>query len=147
MVTDATLFTAITETSIARLVEAFYARVRRDPVLGPVFDAAITEAAWPAHLERMNAFWSSLMLTTGRYKGDPLAVHQRVGGMAPELFGRWLDLFESTAATLFVPGLAEQFVIKARRVAESLRVALFWKPGVAWPDDLRHRPPLAASAG
>jgi truncated hemoglobin YjbI len=56
----------LTEASIVRLVDAFYAKVRRDPQLGPVFDRAIGADSWPAHLDKMYGFWSSVMLTTGR---------------------------------------------------------------------------------
>jgi hemoglobin len=52
--------------------------VRRDPLLGPVFDRAIGADSWPAHRDKMYGFWSSVMLTTGRYKGNPLAVHAMV---------------------------------------------------------------------
>ena len=88
----------------------------------------------------MYAFWSSVMLTSGRYKGDPVSVHRRVAGVAPPLFGNWLDLFEATAAELFVPALAAEFVCKARRIAESLKLALFFRADQPWPDDLRRRP-------
>ena len=141
---DAPPFTAITEATIVSLVDAFYARVRHDPVLRPLFERAIAEDAWPMHLRKMYAFWSSVMLTSGRYKGDPVAVHQRVDGIEPDLFANWLDLFEATAAQLFVPSLAQEFATKARRIAESLRLALFFRPNEPWPTDLRHRPPLAA---
>ena len=133
----------LTEPTIRALVDEFYARVRRDPVLGPVFDRAIAEEAWPVHLEKMYAFWSSVMLTTGRYKGNPLAVHRKVSGIAPPLFGNWLDLFEAAAVDLFVSDIAEQFVQTARRIAESLKLALFFRPNRPWTDDLRH--PLKAS--
>ena len=72
--------TKLTESSIVRLVDAFYAKVRRDAQLGPVFDRAISADGWPAHLDKMYGFWSSVMLTTGRYKGNPLAVHAAVRG-------------------------------------------------------------------
>ena len=36
--------------------------------------------SWPVHLAKMYDFWSSVMLTTGRYKGNPLGVHMRVEG-------------------------------------------------------------------
>ncbi len=139
-------FTAVTETSIAHLVDAFYARVRRDPVLGPVFAAAIAEDAWPAHLQRMYAFWSSVMLTSGRYKGNPVDVHAQVAGMHPSLFEVWLDQFERTAREMFRPDLAEGFAVKARRIAESLKLALFFRPDEPWPEDLRKRKSLAESA-
>ena len=116
---------AVTEATIRMLVDSFYARVRRDPTLGPIFAAAIADDAWPQHLERMYAFWSSVMLTSGRYQGDPVNMHRRVAGVEPSMFGNWLDLFEATAGELFIPPLAERFAAKARRIAESLKFALF----------------------
>lgn len=139
-------FDRVTEATIARLVDTFYAKLRRDPRLGPVFSDAIADDAWPAHLERMYAFWSSVMLTSGRYKGNPVAVHLAVKGITPPLFGLWLDLFEATAAALFQPSLAAEFAGKARRIAESLKLALFYRPDAPWPDDLRRRPALGAPA-
>jgi hemoglobin len=136
-------FEQVTEATIRRLVDAFYARVRRDPTLGPIFDAAIAEDAWPAHLEKMYAFWSSVMLTSGRYKGDPVSAHRKVAGIEPPMFGNWLDLFEATASELFVPDIAEQFACKARRIAESLKLALFFRPDRSWPEDLRRRARLS----
>jgi len=133
----------IDEAAIVRLIDAFYARVRRDPVLAPVFEQAIPEAEWPAHLQTMYAFWSAVMLTSGRYKGDPVTTHRAVQGVAPEMFGRWLDLFEATADDLCTPALADLFADKARRIGESLKLALFFRPGKPWTEDLRNRPKLA----
>jgi hemoglobin len=130
----------ITEAAITELVDSFYLRIRRDPTLGPIFSNAINEEAWPAHLEKMYAFWSSVMLTSGRYKGNLAATHQRVGGIAPAMFDNWLDLFEPTAQDLFIPEIAGRFVIAARRIAESLKLALFFRPDQAWTEDLRRRP-------
>jgi hemoglobin len=136
-------FDDISEVTIRGLVNEFYARVRRDPALGPVFDSAIAEDAWPAHLERMYAFWSSVMLTSGRYKGDPVGVHRRIAGIGPPLFGNWLDLFEATAVDLFAPVTADRFVQAARRIAESLKLALFFRPDRPWKEDLRQRPAVS----
>ena len=130
----------ITEATIRVLVDSFYARVRRDPTLGPVFSAAIAEESWPAHFEKMYSFWSSVMLTSGRYKGNPVAIHGKVAGVAPSMFGNWLDLFEAAADELFVPNVAGRLVSAARRIAESLKLALFFRPDQAWPEDLRRRP-------
>jgi hemoglobin len=68
------------EQGIRRLVAVFYARVRRDAVLGPVFARALgeDEEAWSAHLARVSDFWSSVMLRSGRYHGDPFSVHLRL---------------------------------------------------------------------
>ena len=138
------LFAVVDESTIAALVDRFYAAVRQDEHLGPVFDAAIAPDAWPIHLTKMYAFWSSVMLSTGRYKGNPVVVHQGVDGLAPELFGHWLELFEAAALELFVPSIAQEFAVRARRIAESLKLALFFRPNQPWTDDLRDRPPLDA---
>ena len=74
-------FPTIKEDSIVTLVDAFYARVRRHPALGPVFDAAIAEEELAERLETMQRFWSSVMLTTGRYSGNPVAVHRTIAGI------------------------------------------------------------------
>ena len=116
------------EDQIVQLVDAFYMKVRQDAVLGPVFENAIAPDEWPAHLAKMYDFWSSVMLTTGRYKGNPLAVHAQVEGIDPKLFAPWLALFRETAAEIFPPDLAAVFRAKSERIAESLKLGLFYRP-------------------
>ncbi|HWX46958.1 MAG TPA: group III truncated hemoglobin [Roseomonas sp.] len=115
------------EDAIHRLVDRFYARVRRDPVLGPVFTRAIgeSEEAWSKHLARLTDFWSSLMLASGRYHGDPFSAHLRLPNLEPAMFDRWLTLFGDTCAELFEPEVADAFRERAARVARSLRMGLF----------------------
>jgi hemoglobin len=136
-------FSQVTEATIKQLVDTFYARVWRDPTLAPIFAAAIAGDAWPAHLAKMYAFWSSVMLTSGRYKGDPVSAHRKIAGIQPPMFGNWLDLFEATAADLFSPQIANQFACKARRIAESLKLALFFRPDRSGPEDRRRQPKLS----
>ena len=95
----------VTEATIARLVDTFYERVRRDPVLAPVFETAINPPDWPEHLSTMRRFWSSVMLASGRYSGNPVAVHRAVHGIERAMFTRWINLFEATARDLFTPVL------------------------------------------
>ena len=118
---------ALDETGLSRVVDAFYARVRADAELGPVFNDAVHD--WPEHLDKLSAFWSSVMLRTGAYKGNPLATHREVQGMAPELFARWLALFGETAREVCAEEIAESFEAKARNIAESLKLGLFYRPG------------------
>lgn len=134
----------ITEESIAVLIDHFYAAVRGDPVLAPVFEATIAEAEWPQHLATIHRFWSSVMLASGRYSGNPVAVHRLVGNLDRPMFARWLALFEATAAELFAAEPAARFVIKAHRIADSLQLALFHKLR-APPEGLPARRPLSAS--
>ena len=113
---------AITEEALGRLVGRFYARVREDALLGPVFERAIDD--WPHHLETLHAFWSSVMLTSGRYKGRPLPAHLRhAEAMTPERFSRWLALWKETSEELFAPEPAAALQAKAARIAESLSLA------------------------
>jgi hemoglobin len=116
----------LSEANLARLVDAFYARVRSDVELGPVFNDAVHD--WPEHLDKLAAFWSSVMLTTGRYKGQPVPAHAKhVGRITPALFERWLSLWGSTTDQLMEPQVAAGLQAKAARIAESLQLALFFR--------------------
>ena len=46
----------VTEESIALLIDRFYVRIRQDPVLAEVFEAAIAPDEWPEHLATMRRF-------------------------------------------------------------------------------------------
>jgi len=116
----------IDEHGLERLVASFYARVRADDELGPIFNDAIAD--WPEHLDKLTAFWSSVMLTTGRYKGQPLPAHRRhVARITPELFDRWLALWKATTDELMAPAAAAALQAKAARIAENLQRALFFR--------------------
>ena len=132
--TDSTSkFEYVSERGIECLVDEFYRRVRLDPKLAPIFDRAISDGDWGPHLATMRDFWSSVMLTSGRYKGNPVAKHLRLEGMQPHLFDHWLGLFTQTCREMFDDDVAEAFVVKAQRIAESLKLALFYRPDRPWP--------------
>ena len=118
----------LTEAALAVFLDAFYARVRRDPLIGPVFAAKIPDAAWPRHLATIRDFWSSVLLKTGRYKGNPFGRHLGIEGINPAHFTRWLGLFEETAAEVFVPEIAGEIVERAHRIGDSLKSGLFFRP-------------------
>jgi hemoglobin len=120
----------LSESEIRHLVNSFYTKVRSDPELGPIFERAVGD--WGQHLARMHDFWSSIMLTSGRYHGNPVTVHLRVAGMEPLLFARWLALFNETCRDLFEADIADAFLAKAERIAESLKLALFNRPDRRW---------------
>lgn len=116
----------LTDEALQQLVDLFYARVREDDLLGPVFNAAIAD--WPGHLDKLGAFWSSVMLTSGRYKGNPMAAHLRQARrIKPEMFARWLELWAETARETLDPAGADAVAAKAGRIAESLQLGLFFK--------------------
>ena len=119
--------TGITEAMIETLVRAFYAKVRADEVLGPIFEARIRD--WEPHLQQMFAFWSSVALMTGRYHGTPMVKHIRLPVDASH-FDRWLGLFEETAREVCPPQAVAHFMDRARRIASSLEMGVAGTHGV-----------------
>jgi hemoglobin len=117
----------IDEAMIERLVRAFYARVRADETLGPIFAARIDD--WEPHLHRMFDFWSSLALKSGRYQGQPMAKHLPLPVDARH-FDRWLALFEETAREVCPPSAAAHFSGLAHRIAESLELGIAGSRGI-----------------
>ena len=116
----------MTEAQLTELVHSFYGKVRDDAVLGPVFDHAISD--WAHHLGKMVDFWSSVMLTTGRYKGNPLMMHlKHIARIRPEMFERWLELWRETARETLDEAGAAGVIAKAERIAESLQLGMFFK--------------------
>lgn len=106
---------------IERLIHGFYADVRADPLIGPIFAARITN--WGPHLAQMCDFWSSVLLMSGRYHGQPMAKHAPLPIDAAH-FDRWLELFEAAARRLCPPEAASLVIERARRIGESLELGL-----------------------
>jgi hemoglobin len=115
----------IDEAYISGLVERFYARVRADAVLGPIFEREIGDR-WDPHLTRMKAFWTSVALNAGTYSGRPVPVHQRLDGVSLRHFAHWLALFRETLTeTAPNDAAVEYFMLRAERIAASLQMAMF----------------------
>lgn len=116
----------IDERDIEPLLTSFYGMVRQDEALGPIFNAAVGD--WPEHIQRLSDFWSSVMLTSGRYKGNPVAVHlEHAGHLTPEMFGRWLTLWRTATTSCLSPDGARAMQAKAEKIAESLQLAITYR--------------------
>lgn len=116
----------LNEQRLRRLISAFYVRVREDELLGPVFAGTVTD--WPAHIDLLTDFWSSVMLTSGRYKGNPIASHaQHRAAITPAHFDRWLGLWSEVTSERMPPSAAQALQSKAARIAESMKLALYFK--------------------
>ena len=107
-----------TEEEIARLVHAFYATVRADPELGPIFETHVGD--WDGHLAKMVDFWSSALRGTARYRGTPMPKHVALPDLSGPLFSRWLELFRRTTAALPNAALRVRADELAQRIAQSL---------------------------
>lgn len=115
--------------SITTLVADFYADIRRDDLLRPVFERAIKDN-WEPHLARMVDFWCSVMLSSGEFKGNVFGTHMALQGVEVEFFRRWLALFEAQVQRLFAPSVADEFMVAARRIATSLQYGYFGRADV-----------------
>lgn len=109
----------IDERAIRAMVDHFYTQVREDPLLGPVFEARVS-GRWPAHLDKMVDFWSSALLRTGRFSGNPRAAHAAIPDLSPGHFERWLALFEETLAVVFDAATAAFILQRAEMMAQGL---------------------------
>ncbi|HLU14787.1 MAG TPA: group III truncated hemoglobin [Burkholderiaceae bacterium] len=107
-----------TTEEIRELVDQFYARIRSDAVLGPIFNEHIHD--WPTHLDIMVRFWSSILLGSGQYSGTPMPKHIALPGLDASMFRHWLALFHQTTAELSNRDMAHQAEELAQRIARSL---------------------------
>lgn len=113
------LASGIDDAFISQLVEQFYAAVRQDELLGPIFAAHVSD--WPRHLARMKDFWASVMIESGRFSGSPMQKHIAVGGLNAAHFARWQLLWNQTLTQIAPsPQAADGFRQAARRIGESL---------------------------
>ena len=115
---------SITEESVGAFVNAFYAKIRRDEALAPIFNEALSER-WGEHIATMREFWCSAAHLKSGYRGDMLAAHRMVRKLDQSLFPRWLALFEETAAECFASAPATLLCDRALRIARNLETALF----------------------
>lgn len=116
----------VDEAFIDALVDAFYARVRGDAVLGPVFKRALGED-WDAHLGTMKRFWESVALGAGVYSGRPIpAHHKHLPHIQPDHFELWLRLFGETLDEIAPsPAARAFFMARADRIGARFRQILF----------------------
>jgi len=117
---------SINEALIEQVVRRFYARVQQDALLAPVFSAVIDD--WEPHLQRMCAFWSSVMLQSRRYDGRPMPKHV-VLPIDAQHFDRWLELFGQTVEALCDEESAASFRAKAATIAKSLEMGVAFSQG------------------
>lgn len=105
------------------LVDAFYAKVAADRLLGPIFQRHVTD--WPPHLARMKAFWRSILHNSGEFSGNPMLKHIAIPGLEFGHFERWLHLFYQTLRESGAPAAAATLVGgRARMIAHSLLTAI-----------------------
>jgi hemoglobin len=117
---------------IALLVDRFYDKVRIDPLIGPVFNAAVED--WDEHKRTLTSFWCSVALRANSYRGNPMEVHRAQSAIRAEHFERWLALWQTTTREVLDEADARQMIGHADRIGRSLRL------GMGLPEQLGSRP-------
>ena len=115
---------------IAELVHSFYAKVRTDEMLRPVFNTHIAEEDWPAHLSKLTDFWEMKLLGGAKFKGSPSQKHidvDRASGYAlsQEHFARWLQLWLETLDESYTGPKAERAKAQARKMATGQYISIW----------------------
>lgn len=108
--------------NIELLVNEFYAEVRKDPIIGPVFDYII-EDCWDSHLPKMYRFWSSMLLNENSYSGNPMAEHVKINQNIPlstEMFQIWLTIWTATVHKYFQGPNAEEAIGRAKAINQMM---------------------------
>jgi hemoglobin len=110
---------SLSEPALRRLVDTFYARIRQDELLAPIFHNAIGDR-WPEHLETLTRFWCSVMLAAGTYKGNPMAAHLKLPRLGLIHLHRWLTLWGQTTTELLPAPAARELQNKATMMGERI---------------------------
>lgn len=112
----------ITPDQIDAQVAAFYAAVRRDAVLGPIFANHVQD--WPEHEAKIGRFWRNAILRDRVYDGSPMLAHRQAGDVTPDHFPRWLALFDATLTATLPAEVAAGWSAMAHRIGRALSMGV-----------------------
>lgn len=101
---------------IKLLVNTFYSSVRKDEMIGPIFDEKIQDR-WDGHLQKMYTFWQTILLDKHTYDGRPFPPHANLP-VEREHFDRWILLFNQTVEQLFEGEKADEAKWRAAQMAK-----------------------------
>lgn len=112
---------------VAMLVRTFYAKVRNDETLAPIFNTVITD--WETHFEKLTDFWDMQLFGGRSYDGNPVKAHWHADLMSgntisPYHFGSWLNLWFETIDACFSGPNCDQLKHRARKMQTALMVSI-----------------------
>ena len=111
-----------TQKDIELMVDTFYASVREDELLAPIFNRVIKDN-WPKHLDTMYRFWQTVLLHEYAYKGSPFMPHRKLP-INEQHFERWIHLFKNTLDENFKGKAADEAKWRAEKMAEMFLIKL-----------------------
>jgi len=101
---------------IKLLVDMFYSKIRKDELLGSIFETKIQDK-WSEHLQKMYTFWQTLLFEEHTYSGRPFPPHAELA-VEKKHFDRWIFLFYQTVDDLFEGEKADEIKWRAERMAK-----------------------------
>jgi len=105
------------EADIRLLVDSFYAKVKTDDLLGPIFLQKLGNN-WEQHLDVMYKFWGMALLGENGYSGHPLSKHLTLP-IDETHFNRWLNLFLKTLTEHFEGPVTGEAMKKTNLIART----------------------------
>ncbi len=116
----------VTRKDIELLVDEFYAKIRKDELIGFIF-TDIAKVNWEKHLPIMYSFFENMLFYTGTYTGNPMELHKHVNRLFPltdEHFMRWNQLFSTTVDELFAGERAELSKQRAKSISAVMQIKI-----------------------
>ncbi|MDA9126135.1 group III truncated hemoglobin [Flavobacteriaceae bacterium] len=112
------------------LVNTFYSKIRKDELLGPIFNSHISENQWPHHLIKLTDFWETNLFGVRKFKGNPTKKHLKVDENLDYRidalhFGKWLNLWVETINELFTGERADKAIYMERKMATGQYLTLW----------------------
>lgn len=104
------------------LVNNFYSKIRKDDLLGPIFNAHIPDDKWKEHLDKLTDFWETNLFGVAKFKGNPTQKHINVDknlkySIEQTHFGRWLQIWFGTLDELYEGEYADKAKNSARKMS------------------------------
>jgi len=106
---------------LSRLLRHFYADVRQDPLIGPIFNAQIKD--WKQHLEVIASFWETVIGGPSTY-ARPMPMKHLTLRLREEDFERWLFLWQANCRAQLSGDVAKEMIDLANHIAHRLRMIL-----------------------
>lgn len=112
------------------LVNSFYSKIRKDELLGPIFNRHIPKDMWKVHLDKLTDFWETNLFGVAKFKGSPTQKHINVDknlnyGIEQKHFGKWLELWFETIDELFIGKYADKAKNSARKMSTGQFLAIW----------------------
>ena len=117
----------LTAEQIDTVVGKFYAAVRQDADLAPIFNNHIHD--WPEHEIKIASFWRNAILRERSYAGNPMQKHQATGDVKSDHFPIWLGLIDEVLHAELPPHLAHEWSRLAHRIGQGLSYVLAMQVG------------------